>query len=45
LTAKGDVLVTGAYEPAARFDGFRLTGAGLEDGFLALLSAEPDEDD
>jgi hypothetical protein len=38
LTAEGDVLVTGTYQPAAQFDGFRLQSAGLEDGFLALLS-------
>jgi len=45
LTARGDVLVTGAYEPAAQFDGFELNGAGLEEGFLALLRVpEPEED-
>jgi hypothetical protein len=45
LTAGGDVLVTGAYEPAAQFGAFKLNSAGMEDGFLALLSAiEHDED-
>jgi hypothetical protein len=40
------VLVTGAYQPAAQFDGFILNSAGLEDGFLALLrAAEPEEDE
>ncbi|HEY6618356.1 MAG TPA: SBBP repeat-containing protein [Steroidobacteraceae bacterium] len=39
LTAAGDVLVTGAYEPSAQFDSFKLPSAGLGDGFLALLSA------
>jgi hypothetical protein len=46
LTAHGDVLVTGGYQPAARFDGFKLKSAGLDDGFLALLrGAEPEEDE
>lgn len=37
LTARGDVLVTGEYEPAAQFGGFTLPSAGGQDGFLALL--------
>jgi len=45
LTARGDVLVTGSYEPAAQFGAFTLNSDGIEDGFLALLSAcEPDKD-
>jgi hypothetical protein len=42
LTALGDVLVTGAYQPVARFGGFTLKSSGLADGFLALL--EPKDD-
>jgi hypothetical protein len=34
-------LVTGAYQPTAQFDRFELNSAGLGDGFLALLRAEP----
>jgi hypothetical protein len=45
LTARGDVLVTGGYQPAARFDGFKLKSAGLDDGFLALLSAAESKED
>jgi hypothetical protein len=41
LTAGGEVLVTGAYQPTAQFDRFELNSAGLGDGFLALLRAEP----
>jgi hypothetical protein len=37
LTAQGDVLVTGAYQPVAQFDDFKLQSAGLQDGFVALL--------
>jgi hypothetical protein len=44
LTAQGNVLVTGAYQPAAQFDGFKLQSAGLQDGFLALLRG-PEEDE
>jgi hypothetical protein len=44
LTARGDVLVTGAYEPSAQFDRFKLRSAGLEDGFLALLSVGETEE-
>ncbi len=44
LTARGDVLVTGAYQPAAQFDDFKLQSAGLQDGFLALLRG-PEEDE
>jgi hypothetical protein len=40
LTAQGDVLVIGAYQPTAKFDSFTLEAAGLDDGFLALLSEE-----
>jgi hypothetical protein len=42
LTADGDVLVTGAYQPVARFGSFTLKSSGLADGFLALL--EPKDD-
>ncbi len=45
LTTHGDVLVTGAYEPTARFDAVRLNSAGLEDGFLASLASDEPEDD
>jgi hypothetical protein len=46
LTSHGDVLVTGAYQPGAKFDSFVLDSAGLEDAFLSLLSpAEPEEDE
>ena len=44
LTDDEDVLVTGAYEPAAQFDTFEFTSAGLEDGFLALLKPSDHED-
>ena len=44
LTALGDVLVTGAYQPAAQFDGFKLQSVGLQDGFLALLRG-PEKDE
>ena len=45
LTAQGDVLVTGGYQPTARFDGFKLTSAGLDDAFLALLSVPDSKED
>jgi hypothetical protein len=38
LTRRGNVLVTGAYQPAAQFDSFILNSVGLDDVFLALLS-------
>ena len=37
VTAQGDVLVTGTYQPTAQFGDFKLRSAGLEDGFAALL--------
>jgi hypothetical protein len=39
LTNQGDVMVTGTYQPAAKFGSVILKGAGLDDGFVAFLSA------
>jgi hypothetical protein len=39
LTTQGDVMVTGSYQPAARFGSFYLGSTGQEDGFLAFLNA------
>jgi len=43
LTAQGDVLVTGAYQPTAQFGSFRLQSTGAEDGFFSLLNTPEDE--
>jgi hypothetical protein len=45
LTARGDVLMTGAFQPTAQFGGFKLQSAGLQDGFLALLRAGSEDDE
>jgi hypothetical protein len=37
LTTRGDVLVTGGYEPSALFGAFKLSSAGQDDGFVAVL--------
>jgi len=41
VTAQGDVVVTGPYEPTAVFRGFRLNTSGADDGFLSLLGPAP----
>jgi hypothetical protein len=45
LTARGDVLVTGAYQSTAQFGSFKLQSPGMQDGFLALLRASRPEKD
>lgn len=44
LTSRGDVLVTGQYQPAAQFGDFELQSTGREDGFVALLKVPGKED-
>lgn len=37
LTPRGDVLVTGQYQPAAQFGAIKLQSVGGQDGLLAVL--------
>lgn len=37
----GNIIVTGAYEPAAQFGSFKLNSVGQEDFFLSLLQVVP----